>query len=156
MALALLALDYEHDALDTPRIAAAVPRRGDAGWLAIVRRDALVVKEVPLAAGAARYIATYEANDVRDSPSHGLRRRHGCGSRSVRHRPRRLRHLGESRDQRRCSSERGRFRPGSPHGRLAPPFDRVACVMATEVARLTPRKTRYRRKLMRRKSSAYL
>ncbi len=67
MALALLALDYEHDALDTPRIAAAVPRRGDAGWLAIVRRDALVVKEVPLAAGAARYIATYEANDVRDS-----------------------------------------------------------------------------------------
>ncbi len=67
MALALLALDYEHDALDTPRIAAAVPRRGDAGWLAIVRRDALVVKEVPLAAGAARYIGTYEANDVRDS-----------------------------------------------------------------------------------------
>ncbi len=67
MALALLALDYEHDALDTPRIAAAVPLRGDAGWLAIVRRDALVVKEVPLVAGVARYIATYEANDVRDS-----------------------------------------------------------------------------------------
>ena len=67
MALALLALDYEHDALDTPRIAAAVPRRGDAGWLAIVRRDALVVKEVPLVAGAVQYIATYEANDVHDA-----------------------------------------------------------------------------------------
>ena len=29
MTLSLLALDYEHDALDTPRIAAAVPRNGD-------------------------------------------------------------------------------------------------------------------------------
>ena len=67
IALVLLTLDYERDALDTPRIAAAVPRAGDSAWLAIVRRDALVVKEVPLAAGAACYIATYEANDIRDA-----------------------------------------------------------------------------------------
>ena len=69
MALTLLAMDYEHDAYDTPRIAAAVPRRGDAGWLAIVRRDGLIVRETPLEAGIARYVATYEANDIRDEQS---------------------------------------------------------------------------------------
>jgi IMP cyclohydrolase len=67
MAYSLATLDYEKDDLSTPRIAAAVPRHGDAGWLAIVRHDALVVKEIPLVAGKATYIATYEADDVRDS-----------------------------------------------------------------------------------------
>jgi IMP cyclohydrolase len=67
MALSLLALDYEKDDFNTPRIAAAVPRRGNTGWLAIVRKDALVVHEVDLRAGQAQYIATYEADDVRDS-----------------------------------------------------------------------------------------
>lgn len=66
MAQVLLALDYERDELDTPRIAAAVPRSGDSGWLAVVRRDALIAREVPLRAGEARYAATYEANDVGD------------------------------------------------------------------------------------------
>jgi len=65
--LSLLALDYEKDDFDTPRIAAAVPRLGDAGWLAIVRKNALVVREVTLQAGQAQYIATYEADDVRDN-----------------------------------------------------------------------------------------
>ncbi len=69
IALILLALDYERDALDTPRIAAAVPRTGDSGWLAIVRRDAIIVKNVPLSPGAASYIATYEANNIRGSQS---------------------------------------------------------------------------------------
>ena len=69
LALCLSALDYERDDLSTPRIAAAVPRSGDTGWLAVVRHDALVVKEVPLAAGRALYVATYEASDVRDSQS---------------------------------------------------------------------------------------
>jgi len=67
MALSLLALDYEKDDFNTPRIAAAVPRRGDRGWLAIVRKDALVVHEADLQVGRAQYIATYEADDVRDS-----------------------------------------------------------------------------------------
>jgi IMP cyclohydrolase len=67
MILSLLALDYEKDDFDTPRIAAAVPRLGDAGWLAIVRKNALVVREVALQAGQAQYIATYEADDVRDN-----------------------------------------------------------------------------------------
>lgn len=66
MAQVLLALDYERDELDTPRIAAAVPRSGDSGWLAVVRRDALIVREVSLREGEAHYAATYEANDVGD------------------------------------------------------------------------------------------
>ena len=64
LVLCLSAMDYEHDDLDTPRIAAVVPRTGDVAWLAIVRADALVVKAVGLAAGRARYLATYEANDI--------------------------------------------------------------------------------------------
>jgi IMP cyclohydrolase len=62
----LLALDYERDDLRTPRIAAAVPLRGDRGWLAIVRHDGLEVKELELAAGRAVYLATYGANEIRD------------------------------------------------------------------------------------------
>ena len=67
LALALLALDYEKDDYRTPRIAAVVPRAGDQAWLAIVRADALVVKEVALAPGRLAWLATYEANDVRDA-----------------------------------------------------------------------------------------
>jgi IMP cyclohydrolase len=65
LAACLLALDYEKDQLSTPRIAAVVPLDGPSGWLAIVRRDALVVREVPLEAGRAGYVATYEHDDVR-------------------------------------------------------------------------------------------
>ncbi|MFQ5699609.1 MAG: IMP cyclohydrolase [Myxococcota bacterium] len=67
LAHALLTLDYERDDYSTPRIAAAVPARGDEGWLAIVRRDALIVRSVALEAGRARWLATYEGDDVRDS-----------------------------------------------------------------------------------------
>jgi IMP cyclohydrolase len=63
----LLALDYERDDYRTPRIAACVPLRGDRAWLAVVRADALVVREVALEAGRAWYLATYEHDDVRDS-----------------------------------------------------------------------------------------
>ena len=66
MALSLLALDYEKDDFDTPRIAAAVSLFGNTGWLAIVRKDALLVREVELQAGQAHYTATYELNDVSD------------------------------------------------------------------------------------------
>ena len=67
LVLSLIALDYEKDDYNTPRIAAAVPRQGDSGWLAIVRHDALIVKEVALVAGRAQYVATYEADDVSDA-----------------------------------------------------------------------------------------
>jgi IMP cyclohydrolase len=67
LASSLLALDYEKDSLNTPRIAGIVAREGDVAWLGIVRHDALVVKAVPLTAGHACYIATYEHDDVRES-----------------------------------------------------------------------------------------
>ena len=69
LALTLIAMDYEKDDFNTPRIAAVVPRRGDTGWLAVVRKDALVVKELPLEAGKVVYVATYEADDVRGEQS---------------------------------------------------------------------------------------
>jgi IMP cyclohydrolase len=65
LAACLLALDYEKDQLSTPRIAALAPLAGDQGWLAIVRRDALIVREVSLEPGGACYVATYEHADVR-------------------------------------------------------------------------------------------
>ena len=61
----LLALDYEKDDYSTPRIAGVVPVAGDSAWLGVVRPDALVVKSVPLEAGRALWIATYEGDDVR-------------------------------------------------------------------------------------------
>ena len=69
LVLTLIAMDYEKDDFNTPRIAAVVPRRGDTGWLAVVRKDALVVKELPLEAGKVVYVATYEADDVRGEQS---------------------------------------------------------------------------------------
>ena len=69
LALCLSAMDYEKDDHDTPRIAAVVPRDGPSAWLATVRRDALVVKQVSLIAGRALYLATYEDNDVDDRQS---------------------------------------------------------------------------------------
>ena len=72
LVLSLLALDYEKDDYDTPRIAAAVPLLGDFGWLGIVRRDALQVKQVLLQAGRAIYLATYEANDIQDTNRSGF------------------------------------------------------------------------------------
>jgi IMP cyclohydrolase len=65
LAACMLAMDYEKDQLSTPRISAVAPLVGDTGWLAIVRRDALIVREVALEAGRAWYIATYEHDDVR-------------------------------------------------------------------------------------------
>jgi IMP cyclohydrolase len=66
MALTLLTLDYERDDYSTPRVAAAVPASGDNAWLATVRNDALVVKQVSLTSGQAQYLATYDADDVSD------------------------------------------------------------------------------------------
>ena len=55
-------MDFEHDALDTPRIAAVVDRERGDGWLGIVRRDALHVRSFELSPGTAFYVATYEHN----------------------------------------------------------------------------------------------
>ena len=45
-----LALDFEKDDYNTPRISAVADRRDDSGWLAIVRHDGLEVRRMPLEA----------------------------------------------------------------------------------------------------------
>jgi IMP cyclohydrolase len=66
----LLALDYEKDQYNTPRIVAVADTRGDgAGWLGIVRDNGLEVRRVFLDAGAFWYVATYEECHVTDRHS---------------------------------------------------------------------------------------
>lgn len=60
LVLSLHALDYERDDYDTPRIAAVVTAGGRAGYLGIVRKDALLVREFELTPGNAFYVCTYE------------------------------------------------------------------------------------------------
>lgn len=62
MAAVMLAMDYEHDSLDTPRITGVVTPDGQRGWLAIVRKDALLVREFALKPGQAFYVCTYDKN----------------------------------------------------------------------------------------------
>ena len=64
--LGLLALDYEKDSLDTPRIVAAVSRLRPVGFRGIVRKDAVLVREFELKPGELRYISTYECNRPAD------------------------------------------------------------------------------------------
>ncbi len=63
-----LAMDFEKDQYDTPRISAVADRRDDSAWLAIVRRDGLEVRSIALAPGEYAYIATYEENKL--APPH--------------------------------------------------------------------------------------
>lgn len=63
LAYAMLSMDYEHDSLDTPRISGVVQADGKKGWLAIVRKDALLVKEFDMVPGQAFYVCTYERNE---------------------------------------------------------------------------------------------
>jgi len=62
LALSLLAMDYEKDQLDTPRIAGIVDRGSYTAFLGVVRRDALIVREFALKRGVCYYVATYEHN----------------------------------------------------------------------------------------------
>ena len=63
LASVMLSMDYEHDSLDTPRITGVVTPDGQRGWLAIVRKDALLVREYALKPGQAFYVCTYEHNE---------------------------------------------------------------------------------------------
>ena len=71
IALGLLALDYEHDSLDTPRIVAVAHRTQPVGFLGIVRKDALLVRELALKPGEAYYLSTYEKNRPADANRDG-------------------------------------------------------------------------------------
>ena len=70
MALSTLALDYEKDDYNTPRVSAVVDKRGDGtGWLGVVRHDELCVRQMPLAPGRFFYVATYEENAPQNTQS---------------------------------------------------------------------------------------
>lgn len=69
LALTSLALDYEKDAYNTPRISAVADTRDDSAWLATVREDGLEVRKVPLETGKFYYVATYEENTITESQS---------------------------------------------------------------------------------------
>jgi len=60
----LLTLDYEKDDYNTPRIAGAIRRGAEIGFLGVVRKDGLHVREIPVGPGEVFYVATYEHNDV--------------------------------------------------------------------------------------------
>ncbi|MFA6930366.1 MAG: IMP cyclohydrolase [Lentisphaeria bacterium] len=63
LAYVMLSMDYEHDSLDTPRITGVVTPDGSQGWLAIVRKDALLVRQFSIQPGQAFYVCTYEHNE---------------------------------------------------------------------------------------------
>ena len=62
LASVMLAMDYEHDNYNTPRISAVVNGTTGSGYLGIVRHDALLVQEFKLEPGTAYYVCTYEHN----------------------------------------------------------------------------------------------
>lgn len=64
LVLSMLALDYERDSYNTPRISAVADKEGGMGWLGIVRHDGLEVERIPLEYGRLFYVATYEENTV--------------------------------------------------------------------------------------------
>lgn len=59
LASCMLAMDYEKDHLNTPRVSAAVDAAAKKLVLSIIRHDALLVREFPLAAGEIRFVSTY-------------------------------------------------------------------------------------------------
>lgn len=62
MTIGLLAMDYEKDSYNTPRIVAAVDSKSNVGYLGIVRHDAVAVRPFELTPGKLFYLSTYEKN----------------------------------------------------------------------------------------------
>ncbi len=58
LGLSLLAMDYERDSLNTPRIAAAISEHS--AYLGIVTREGLNVSMVPVMENSCFMVATYE------------------------------------------------------------------------------------------------
>ena len=63
MALSLLAMDYEKDDYNTPRITAGVDLTAGTGYLGIVTTGKVLVQSMDVADGGAYLIATYEINE---------------------------------------------------------------------------------------------
>lgn len=62
LALSLLAMDYEKDDYDTPRIAAVADAKSRLVWLATVRKNGLDVRSFELEPGQIAHLSTYEHN----------------------------------------------------------------------------------------------
>lgn len=60
VALSLLAMDFEKDDYDTPRIVAVADAQSRTGWLGTIRRDGLDVRSFALEPGHAVHLSTYE------------------------------------------------------------------------------------------------
>jgi IMP cyclohydrolase len=67
LALSHLALDYEKDDYNTPRVSAVADLTTGTGWLATIREDGLEVRQMPLTPGRFFYVATYEENRPKDA-----------------------------------------------------------------------------------------
>ena len=67
-----LALDFEKDDYNTPRVSAVADVRDGSAWLATVREDGLDVRRMPLEKGRYFYVATYEENQPLDQYSGGF------------------------------------------------------------------------------------
>jgi IMP cyclohydrolase len=63
LALSLLALDYEHDAYNTPRIAATLDAARGVAFLGFIGHDKVYSRQVDPAPGQAWLIATYECTE---------------------------------------------------------------------------------------------
>lgn len=64
LALTSLALDYEKDDYNTPRVSAVADKRDNSAWLATVRHDGIEVRQLPMKPGTFYYVATYEENSI--------------------------------------------------------------------------------------------
>ena len=64
LAFCSLAMDFEKDQYNTPRVSAVVDAAAGEGYLATVREDGLEVRRMPLAPGKFFYVATYEENSI--------------------------------------------------------------------------------------------
>ena len=64
LVLTSMALDYEKDDYNTPRISAVADRQTNTAWLAIVRDNGLEVRQMPLEPARYFYVATYEENTI--------------------------------------------------------------------------------------------
>jgi IMP cyclohydrolase len=60
ISLGLLAMDYEKDDYNTPRIISVVSKTEAKGWLGIICKDGLIVREFALNPGEIYYVSTYE------------------------------------------------------------------------------------------------
>jgi len=62
LALSLLAMDFEKDSLNTPRIAAALSK--ESAYLGIVTKDGIHVSAIPLMENESFMVATYEKTTI--------------------------------------------------------------------------------------------